>query len=152
MSLKENMCDMTNCRVCGEPLRMNTGDLQYGAKVHVCPRCRTPYVDPKIIELAAVPERDRAGHRMRYARQLDKRLALFAAAMMTLAASMFLSGALVQGFWPLLLIFAGTYAGIVGLSFGVKFFLVFPKLARESAKRMADTWYLTRLKACVRAA
>ena len=93
---------------------MNTGDLQYGAKVHVCPRCRTPYVDPKIIELAAVPERDRAGHRMRYARQLDKRLALFAAAMMTLAASMFLSGALVQGFWPLLLIFA-EYRWIIAL-------------------------------------
>ena len=139
---------MNTCRVCGEPLRMSTGELKYGAAVHVCPRCRTPYVDPRIIELAAVPERDRAGHRMRYARQLDKRLALFASAMTTLTAAIFLSAAPVQGFLPLLLLFAGTYVGITTVSFCVKFFLVFPRLARESAARMADSWYLTRLKAC----
>lgn len=127
---------------------MSTGDMKYGAMVHVCPRCRTPYIDPRIIELAAVPERDRAGHRMRYARQLDKRLALFASVMAALTAAIFLSGAPVHGFFPLLLIFVGTYAGITALSFCVKFFLVFPRLARESAARMADSWYLTRLKAC----
>lgn len=139
---------MNTCRVCGEPLRMNTGSLKYGAKVHVCPKCRTPYIDPKIVELATVSERDRAGHRMKYATQMDNRLALFASIMTTLVSVIFISGYLVQGFLPMLLVFMGTYVGIHVASFCVKFFLVFPRLARESAKRMADAWYLTRLKAC----
>lgn len=139
---------MRNCRVCGEPLQMTKGQLKYGAKVHTCLRCGTPYLDPGIVELATVSDRDRAGHRMRYARQMDRNLVLFAAFVTTLAAGVFLSGSLVQGIFPLLLVFAGTYAGIHAVSFCVKFFLVFPKLARESTKRMADAWYLTRLKAC----
>ncbi len=139
---------MSTCRICGESLPMNMGSLKYGAKVHLCPRCRTPYVDPKIIELATVSKQDRAGHRMQYARQLDKKLVLFASVMVTLSATVFLSLPLVLGLLPMLLVFAASYVGVITLSFCVKFFLVFPKLARESTKRMADTWYLTRLKAC----
>ncbi len=127
---------------------MNTGSLKYGAKVHVCPRCRTPYIDPKIVELAAVSDHDRADHRMKYARQIDSRLVLFTSFMTTLVSVLFISGSLVQGFFPMLLVFAGTYVGIHSISFCIRFFLVFPRLARESAARMADTWYLTRLKAC----
>lgn len=127
---------------------MTRGSLKYGAKVHVCPRCRTPYADPKIIELAAVSERDRADHRLRYARQLDGKKVLFAAALSTLAAAVLLSGAPLGGLLPLLLVFVGTCLGMHGVSFCVRFFLLFPRLARQSAARMADTWYLTRLKAC----
>ena len=127
---------------------MNTGCLKYGAKVHVCPRCRTPYADPKIVQLAAVSEKDRAGHRMKYATGIDSARVLFASIMNTLVAAVFVSGSLVHGLWPMLLVFAGSYVGIHAVSFCVRFFLVFPRLARESARRMADTWYLTRLKAC----
>ena len=139
---------MSTCRICGESLRMNTGSLKYGAKVHVCPRCRTPYVDPKMIELATVSDYDRAGHRMRFARGIDRRLVLFTSFLLTLVSSVFLSQVPARGALSMLLVFASAYVGISTVSFCVKFFLVFPRLARESAKRMADSWYLSRLKAC----
>ena len=139
---------MSTCRICGERLRMTTGALRYGAKVHFCPRCRTPYVDPKIIELAAVSDHDRAGHRMKFATRIDRRHVLFASFMLTLVSSILLSQAPVRSFLPMLLVFAASNVGILAISFCVKFFLIFPKLARDSARRMADTWYLSRLKAC----
>ena len=63
-------------------------------------------------------------------------------------AAVLLSGAPLGGLLPLLLVFVGTCLGMHGVSFCVRFFLLFPRLARQSAARMADTWYLTRLKAC----
>lgn len=139
---------MSTCRICGETLPMNRGSLKYGAKVHLCPRCRTPYVDPKIIELATVSDCDRAGYRLKFATRIDRRLVLFASVLLSLVSTVFLSQPAVHSALSMLLVFAAVYVGILTLSFCVKFFLIFPKLARESAKRMADVWYLTRLKAC----
>ena len=30
----------------------------------------------------------------------------------------------------------------------IRYYIVFPKLLKDSAQRMNDTWYLARLKAC----
>ena len=143
---------MSTCRICGETLKMNTGTLKYGARVNLCPRCRTPYIDPKIIELAAVPARDRENHRMRYAKQTDRKRTLIAAAVFTLALVAFTSNSLVHGLLPMLLVCAAVYACLHAVGFCAKYFLVFPLLARDSARRMQDSWYLTRMRACFKQA
>lgn len=34
------------------------------------------------------------------------------------------------------------------VGFLVRYYIVFPKLLKDSTQRMNDTWYLARLKAC----
>ena len=139
---------MSTCRICGEKLKMSVGSQRYGATVHTCPKCGTPYVDPKIVEIATVPERERAKRRLSYAKEANQKMYLVAAGVFTLAMIAFNSTSMVHGFISMILLFAGIYAGINVIGFAVKFFLVFPKLAKESAIRMKDTWYLSKLKAC----
>ena len=104
-------------------------------------------MDPRIVELAAVPESDRAGHRLRYSTEENARRSLIIAGFITIVNMVFLSGALVQGFLPILLLFLGNFLGANILSFLVKFFVVFPKMIKASKKRMADTFYLMQMKA-----
>lgn len=139
---------LSTCRICGEKLKMSVGSQRYGATVHSCPRCGTPYVDPKIVEIATVPERERAKRRLSYAKEADQKMYLVAAGVFTLAMIAFTSASLVHSIISMLLLFVGVYAGINVIGFTVKFFLVFPKLTKESVIRMKDTWYLSKLKAC----
>ena len=139
---------MNTCRICGETLKLTRSGLKYGAKVHTCPKCHTPYVDPKIVELATVSEQDRAGYRLKYATE-GYMLKCLAAAVLITAISLGLgSSVLVSGLLPVILIFTGSYIGLYTLCFTRKFFFSFPRLMRESKQRMADNWYLLRLKAC----
>ena len=139
---------MSTCRVCGENLKLHRGTVTYGTRVHTCPRCGTPYVDPKIVELATVSESDRADFRLRYATQINLKKSLFAAFLMALASLTLVSGPLVRNPAQMALVFAACFVGMNLACFAVKFFVVFPKLARESSKRMTDAWYVLRLKAC----
>ena len=139
---------MNRCRVCGDKLKLHNGAVTYGAKVHTCSTCGAPYVDPKIVELAAVSESDRAGHRLRYASGKNVKKSLAAALLITLAAAVLLSAPIVRELEALLLIFFGSFAGLSLVCFLVKFFFVFPRMARQSKQRMTDAWYLTKLKAC----
>ena len=139
---------MSTCRMCGETIKMNTGSLKYGQKVNLCPRCRAPYIDPKIIELATVSDQAKAEHRMKYAVQSDQRLNAIASAVVTLALVMFVSGNAINGFLQMILLFAGTFVGINVIGFLAKYFVLFPKLENDSEKRMKDTWYLSKMKAC----
>ena len=139
---------MSTCRMCGETIKMNTGALKYGQKVNLCPRCRAPYMDPKIIELATVSEQAKAEHRMRYAKQSDQKLNAVASLVVTFALVMFASGNLINGFLQMMLLCAGTFVGINSIGFLAKYFVLFPKLANDSEKRMKDTWYLSKMRAC----
>ncbi len=139
---------MSTCRICGGTIRMNTGALTYGAKVNMCPRCGAPYVDPQIVELATISNRARAEHRMKYARQTDQKMNALSSFVITLALVVFVSGNSIHGFLQMLLVFAASFAGINVIGFCVKYFVIFPKMESDSEKRMKDTWYLTRMKAC----
>ena len=137
---------LEKCRICGEILKLTTGTERYGAKVHLCPRCKAPYIDPKIIELATVPERARASHRMRYAKQMDQRMLLIAAAVMTIAMHVFASTRLAHGFFGMLLMLGTVYAGLNVIGFCLRYFVAFPRLTKDSVYRMNDGWYLARLR------
>ncbi len=139
---------MNRCKVCGDRLKLRSGEIIYGAKVHTCPTCGAPYVDPKIVELAAISENDRATCRLRYATGKNVMKSLVAAMLITLASAALFSAPIVRELEALALVFLGSFAGLNLVSFLVKFYFVFPRLARESKRRMADAWYLTKLKAC----
>ena len=127
---------------------MHSGTVTYGTRVHTCPKCGAPYVDPKIVELAAVSESDRADYRLRYATESNLKKSLFAAFLLALASLSLVSGPLVHSLAQVALVFVGSFIGMNLVCFSVKFFVVFPKLARESAKRMTNAWYVMKLKAC----
>lgn len=139
---------MSTCRMCGKTIKMNTGSLKYGQKVNLCPRCRAPYIDPKIIELATVPDETKSKYRMKYAIQSNQKLNAIASIVVTFALVMFVSGNLINGLLQMILLFTGTFVGINIIGFLAKYFVLFPKLENDSEKRMKDTWYLSKMKAC----
>ena len=134
------------CKMCGHRLR--AGTAKYGARVLSCPRCGAPYVDPQIIELATISHRSREKHRLKYATQMDQRMNALAAVIITVALTMFVSTGAVHGVFSMVLLTLGVYIAINVVGFLVRYYIVFPKLLKDSAKRMNDTWYLARLKAC----
>lgn len=134
------------CKMCGHRLR--AGTAKYGARVLSCPRCGAPYVDPQIIELATISHRSREKHRLKYARQMDQKMNALAAVIITVTLTMFVSTGAVHGVLTMALLTLGVYIAINVVGFLVKYYIVFPKLLKDSAQRMNDTWYLARLKAC----
>ena len=134
------------CKMCGHRLR--AGTAKYGARVLSCPRCGAPYVDPQIIELATISHRSREKHRLKYATQMDQRMNALAAVIITVALTMFVSTGAVHGVFSMVLLTLGVYIAINVVGFLVRYYIVFPKLLKDSAQRMNDTWYLARLKAC----
>ncbi len=71
-----------------------------------------------------------------------------ASIVVTFVLVMFASGNLINGFLQMILLFTGTFVGINMIGFPAEYFVSFPKLAYDSEKRMKDTWYLTKMKAC----
>jgi hypothetical protein len=134
------------CKMCGHRLR--AGTAKYGARVLSCPRCGAPYVDPQIIELATISERSRESHRLKYATRMDQKMNALAAVMIVVALTMFVSSGVVHGVLTMALLTLGVYIAINVVGFLVRYYIVFPKLLKDSAQRMNDTWYLARLKAC----
>ena len=134
------------CKMCGHRLR--AGTAKYGARVLSCPRCGAPYVDPQIIELATISHRSREKHRLKYATQMDQRMNALAAVMIVVALTMFVSTGAVHGVFSMVLLTLGVYIAINVVGFLVRYYIVFPKLLKDSTQRMNDTWYLARLKAC----
>ena len=134
------------CKMCG--YRLRAGTAKYGARVLSCPRCGAPYVDPQIIELATISERSRESHRLKYAWQMDQKMNALAAVMIVVALTMFVSTGAVHSLITMALLTLGVYIAINVVGFLVRYYIVFPKLLKDSAKRMNDTWYLARLKAC----
>ncbi len=134
------------CKMCG--YRLRAGTAKYGARVLSCPRCGAPYVDPKIIELATISERSRESHRLKYATRMNQRMNALAAVMIVVALTMFVSSGVVHGVLTMALLMLGVYIAINVVGFLVRYYIVFPKLLKDSAQRMNDTWYLARLKAC----
>lgn len=114
-----------------------------------CPRCGAPYIDPQIIELATISERSREKHRLKYARQMDHKLNAVAALVISVALTMLVSNGAVHGIISLLLLTLCAFAAINVVAFVAKYYLIFPKLIKDSTKRMNDTWYLARMKACM---
>ena len=144
---KKGEYDMATCKMCGHRLR--AGIAKYGARVLSCPRCGAPYIDPQIIELAAISERSREKHRLKYARQMDHKLNAVAALVISVALTMLVSNGAVHGIISLLLLTLCAFAAINVVAFVAKYYLIFPKLIKDSTKRMNDTWYLARMKACM---
>lgn len=134
------------CKMCGHRLR--AGTAKYGARVLSCPRCGAPYVDPQIIELATISHRSREKHCLKYATQMDQRMNALAAVIITVALTMFVSTGAVHGVFSMVLLTLGVYIAINVVGFLVRYYIVFPKLLKDSTQRMNDTWYLARLKAC----
>ena len=134
------------CKMCG--YRLRAGTAKYGARVLSCPRCGAPYVDPQIIELATISHRSREKHRLKYATQMDQRMNALAAVIITVALTMFVSTGAVHGVFSMVLLMLGVYIAINVVGFLVRYYIVFPKLLKDSTQRMNDTWYLARLKAC----
>ena len=134
------------CKMCG--YRLRAGTAKYGARVLSCPRCGAPYVDPQIIELATISERSRESHRLKYATRMDQKMNAIAAVIITVALTMFVSTGAVHGLLTMALLTLGVYIAINVVGFLVRYYIVFPKLLKDSTQRMNDTWYLARLKAC----
>lgn len=127
------------CKMCG--YRLRAGTAKYGARVLSCPRCGAPYVDPQIIELATISHRSREKHRLKYATQMDQRMNALAAVMIVVTLTMFVSTGAVHGVFSMVLLMLGVYIAINVVGFLVRYYIVFPKLLKDSAKRMNDTWY-----------
>ncbi len=125
-----------------------SGNGEIRRKGSVLPRCGAPYVDPQIIELATISERSRESHRLKYATRMNQRMNALAAVIITVALTMFVSTGAVHGLLTMALLTLGVYIAINVVGFLVRYYIVFPKLLKDSAQRMNDTWYLARLKAC----
>ena len=134
------------CKMCGH--RLKAGTAKYGARVLSCPRCGAPYVDPQIIELATISERSRESHRLKYATRMNQRMNVLAAVIITVALTMFVSTGAVHSLITMALLTLGVYIAINVVGYLLRYYIVFPKLLKDSTQRMNDTWYLARLKAC----
>ena len=71
-----------------------------------------------------------------------------AAVMIVVALTMFVSTGAVHGVFSMVLLMLGVDIAINVVGFLIRYYIVFPKLLKDSAQRMNDTWYLARLKAC----
>lgn len=101
-----------------------------------------------IIEPATISHRSREKHRLKYAQQMDQKMNALAAVIITVALTMLVSTGAVHGVLTMALLTLGVYIAINVVGFLVRYYIVFPKLLKDSAQRMNDTWYLARLKAC----
>ena len=111
-------------------------------------QCRIAHGFLLIIEPATISHRSREKHRLKYATQMDQKMNALAAVMIVVALTMFVSTGAVHGVFSMALLTLGVYIAINVVGFLVRYYIVFPKLLKDSAQRMNDTWYLARLKAC----